>query len=66
MKSAKKLRAALNRMDLTARPWAEELEPRLPPGDVLFGGLLARSWLGQGHPTLEANHTPPITTFQVV
>ncbi len=36
------------------RPWAEELEPRLPPGDVLFGGLLARFWLDQGRPGPEA------------
>ena len=67
MKSARRLRAALNRIDLASHLRAEELEPRLPPGDVLFGGLLARSWLGQGCLTLEANHTTPlITTFKVV
>ena len=59
MKFARKLRAALNRIDLASHLRAEELEPRLPPGDVLFGGLLARSWLDLGGPTQRANPASP-------
>jgi hypothetical protein len=33
------------------RPWVESLEERLPPGDSVLGGLLARSMFGAGLPS---------------